>query len=60
MVFYLKDQIDIYKTFGQHFSKSKGINVWDLENNKYQDMAQMGMVHVLGYANDFIDKKVKK
>ncbi len=44
-----------------YFSKSKGINVWDLENNKYQDMAQMGMgTCILGYANDFIDKKVKK
>ena len=44
-----------------YFSKSKGINVWDLENKKYQDMAQMGMgTCILGYANDFIDKKVKK
>tara|TARA_B100001059_G_C17829413_1_gene583576 strand:+ start:1452 stop:2747 length:1296 start_codon:yes stop_codon:yes gene_type:complete len=44
-----------------YFSKSKGINVWDLENKKYQDMAQMGMgTCILGYANNYIDTKVKK
>ena len=49
------------KFWPTYFSKSKGINVWDLDNNKYQDMAQMGMgTCILGYANNHIDTKVKK
>ncbi len=44
-----------------YYSKSKNINVWDLENNKYLDMAQMGMgASILGYANDYVDSQVKK
>tara|TARA_B100000579_G_scaffold437862_1_gene469532 strand:+ start:3409 stop:4710 length:1302 start_codon:yes stop_codon:yes gene_type:complete len=44
-----------------YYSRSKNINVWDLENNKYLDMAQMGMgASILGYAHPYVDKKVKK
>ena len=49
------------KFWPTYFSRSKGINIWDLENNKYLDMAQMGMgTCILGYANKEIDQKVKK
>ncbi len=49
------------KFWPTYFSRSKGINIWDLENNKYLDMAQMGMgACILGYANKEIDQKVKK
>jgi glutamate-1-semialdehyde 2,1-aminomutase len=48
------------KLWPTYFSKSKGINIWDLENNKFKDMAQMGMgTCILGYANNDIDRKVK-
>ena len=48
------------KLWPTYFSKSKGINIWDLENNKYLDMAQMGMgTCILGYANSEVDQKVK-
>tara|TARA_B100000780_G_C21100979_1_gene444257 strand:- start:81 stop:1388 length:1308 start_codon:yes stop_codon:yes gene_type:complete len=50
--------IDKWPTF---YVKSKGINVWDLNGKKYTDMSQMGIgTCVLGYANQFIDKQVKK
>lgn len=49
--------LDKWPTF---YSKSKEINIWDLNNKKYTDMSQMGIgTCVLGYANDYIDKKVK-
>ena len=42
------------------YSRSKGIHIWDLNKKKYTDMCQMGIgTCVLGYANNFIDKKVK-
>ena len=49
--------VDKWPTF---YSKSKGINIWDLNKKKYTDMSQMGIgTCVLGYANSYIDKKVK-
>ncbi len=48
------------KEWPTYYSKSKDINIWDLENNKYLDMAQMGMgASILGYANPYVDRKVK-
>ena len=42
-----------------YYKKSKDLNVWDLEGNKYIDMAQMGVgTCVLGYANDFVNNRV--
>ena len=33
-----------------YFSKTKGCNVWDLENNKLVDMSLMGVgTNILGY-----------
>ena len=44
-----------------YFKKAKGINIWDLENKRYIDMAQMGMgSSILGYCNKFVDDRVKK
>ena len=44
-----------------YFSKTKGCNVWDLENKKYDDIFLMGVgTNILGYSNNSIDKKVKK
>tara|TARA_X000000950_G_scaffold258053_1_gene325070 strand:+ start:5756 stop:7060 length:1305 start_codon:yes stop_codon:yes gene_type:complete len=49
---------DKWPTF---YKKSKGLNVWDLNGKKYKDMSQMGIgTCVLGYANHYIDKRVKK
>ncbi len=43
-----------------YFKKAEGINIWDLSNKKYLDMAQMGMGStILGYCNKYVDDKVK-
>ena len=47
---------DIWPTY---YSKAKGINVWDLDKNKFQDFSLMGIgTNTMGYANSRIDKKV--
>ena len=44
-----------------YFSKSKGCKLWDLDNNKYDDIAHMGNgTNVLGYCHPEIEKKVSK
>ena len=49
---------DIWPTY---FSKAKGCQVWDLDGNKYIDMAQMGIgAAMLGYCNDVVDNAVKE
>ena len=43
-----------------YFSKAKGCEIWDLNNKKYYDFAGMGVTAcVLGYADSFVNKKVK-
>ena len=42
-----------------YYSKSKGCEVWDLDNNKYIDMSIMGIgANILGYADDDVDNAV--
>jgi len=49
------------KLWPTYYSKSKNVSVWDLDNNKFMDMAQMGMgASILGYANKYVDGEVKK
>lgn len=43
-----------------YFKKSKKITVTDLDNNKYIDMICAVGTNVLGYANEKIDKEIKK
>jgi len=44
-----------------YFSKSKGVNIWDLDGKKYIDMAQMGIgTAILGYSNESVNNEVKK
>lgn len=43
-----------------YFSKAKGVNVWDLDGNKYIDMSISGIgANILGYADPDIDKAVQ-
>jgi glutamate-1-semialdehyde 2,1-aminomutase len=43
-----------------YFSKAKGVEIWDLENNKFIDMAQMGIgTAILGYNNEIVNQAVK-
>ena len=42
-----------------YYSKAKGCEVWDLDGNKYVDMAYMGVgASLLGYANKTVDNAV--
>jgi len=43
-----------------YYKKSKGCEVWDLDNNHYYDIGIMGIgTCVLGYANDAVNDAVK-
>ena len=43
-----------------YYSKSKGCQVWDLDDNMYYDMSLMGVgTNTLGYANDAVDASVR-
>jgi glutamate-1-semialdehyde 2,1-aminomutase len=42
-----------------YYSKAKGVEVWDLDGNKYIDMSIGGIgANVLGYADDDVDEAV--
>ena len=44
-----------------YYKKASGCEIWDLNNNKYYDFAQMGVGScVLGYANHHVNKAVKR
>ena len=49
---------DIWPTY---FSKAKGCEIWDLDGNKYIDMAQMGIgTAILGYSHREVNLAVKE
>ena len=49
---------DIWPTY---FSKASGCEIWDLDGNKFIDMAQMGIgAAILGYCNNEVDNAVKQ
>tara|TARA_R110001583_G_scaffold16272_12_gene66712 strand:- start:18405 stop:19736 length:1332 start_codon:yes stop_codon:yes gene_type:complete len=42
-----------------YFQKAKGVYIWDIEGNRYVDMAQMGLgTAILGYSDDNVNKAV--
>jgi len=44
-----------------YFSRAKGCNVWDLDENKFIDMSIMGIgTNSLGYGNSEVDEAVKE
>lgn len=44
-----------------YFKKAQGVEVWDLDGNKYIDMSYMGVGScILGYADPDVNKAVKK
>lgn len=51
---YLPDQWPSY------YQKAKGVDIWDMEGNKYTDMSIMGIgACILGYADDDVNEAVK-
>lgn len=44
-----------------YFSKAKGVEVWDLDGNKYTDMSIMGIgAAILGYSDDDVNEAIHK
>ena len=44
-----------------YFSKAKGCEVWDLDDNRFIDMTIMGIgTNILGYGHDEVDKAVQE
>jgi glutamate-1-semialdehyde 2,1-aminomutase len=44
-----------------YFSRAEGCTVWDLDGNKFVDMATMGVgTNILGYRNPIVDEAVKR
>ncbi len=44
-----------------YFKRAKGIEVWDLDKNKYIDMSYMGIgACILGYTDEDVNKAVRK
>ena len=44
-----------------YYKKAKGVEVWDLDGNKFIDMSLMGVgACILGYADDDVNEAVKK
>ena len=44
-----------------YYKKAKGVEIWDLDGNKYIDMSLMGVGScILGYADTDVNKAVKK
>lgn len=44
-----------------YYSKAKGVEIWDLDGNRYTDMSIGGIgANVLGYADDDVDEAVRK
>ena len=44
-----------------YFKKAKGVEIWDLDGNKFIDMSLMGVgACILGYADDDVNDSVKK
>lgn len=44
-----------------YFKKAKGVEIWDLDNNKFIDMSIMGVgTCILGYADDDVNEAVKE
>ena len=44
-----------------YYKKAKGVEIWDLDDNKFIDMSIMGVgACILGYADDDVNKAVKK
>ena len=54
-----RPELFLPENWPSYFSKIKGCQVWDLDNNEYTDMSIMGIgTNTLGYGNDEVDAAV--
>lgn len=56
-----RSEMFLPKQWPSYFKKAKGVEVWDLDDNKYIDMSIMGVgTCILGYADADVNEAVKK
>jgi glutamate-1-semialdehyde 2,1-aminomutase len=56
-----RSEIFLPNLWPSYYSKAKGCEIWDLDNNHYYDFAGMGISScILGYADQDVDNAVKK
>ena len=56
-----RSELFLPEQWPSYFEKAKGVEVWDLDGNKFIDMSIMGVgTCILGYANDEVNNAVKK
>ena len=61
MLFSKNPDLYLPKKWPAYFSKAKGVYIWDLNGNKYIDLATMGVgTNILGYANTEINNEIIK
>ncbi len=61
MLFSKRPEMYLPNGWPAYFNKTKGCNIWDLENKKYYDLSSMSVgTNILGYCNKEIDAEIKK
>ncbi|MBI04291.1 MAG: aminotransferase class III [Pelagibacteraceae bacterium] len=60
MLFSKKAELWLPDRWPTYFKKSKDINIWDLNDNRYKDFLFAVGTNILGYSNEEIDDEVKK
>ncbi len=55
-----RSEMFLPENWPSYYQKAKGVEIWDLDNNKYIDMSIMGVgACILGYADGDVDSAVK-
>ena len=56
-----RSEMFLPNTWPSYYQKAKGVEIWDLEGNKFIDMSIMGVgACTLGYADDDVNQAVKE
>lgn len=59
-LFSKRPELFLPEQWPSYYSKAKGVEVWDLDGNKYIDMSYMGLgACIMGYADREVDSAVK-
>lgn len=59
-LFSKRPELFLPEQWPSYYHKAKGVEVWDLDNNKYIDMSYMGLgACILGYSDPDVDNAVK-
>ncbi len=59
-LFSKRPELFLPEQWPSYYARAKGVEVWDLDGNKYIDMSYMGLgACILGYADEDVDNAVK-